>query len=671
MLIYIFVFSVAALVAVVLLATRKRQPLAFPQISVEAWNQLFESQREGAFRAALDQNGSESMVIGSILTTADPGSVRALLLSRPHSEGRSWIYRMLGRMMPAMDGILAMEGADWRKRHTIYVPLLTGANVKRYSLSIFQSSLEALADYCAHSKLVPANGTQQQQQRDRLCGYDLLSAVRHGAARFMLRFACGLDASRPDATALEADLDHYARTAFEVFPFAPSLLRKVTTYYKLWLLSYSIQARVTRIVEQKLYLNDTSNAAFEGETAGSPIAGNSSPPPTILSRMVEAGPSQFSLSAIASEVNHLHGAHKAVAFVTTCALTELSLPNPEAVKARRELIDEFERVCGRPMLVLALDGSGRIDVAATMAQAARAHAAFEGRGDSLCVPPSSLPGGWRPPCRSDLEQGRLPVLSRIWRETLRRHVVSMGVLRRTAKASGRDNEGALSSSSASRQRKGSDADETSVGSSGSSRAAVDPAIVGGVPLPPGTDVMILLHALHHNPALWGDDASAWRPDRWIAIDASRKGGSAAAKLQQQADTEALLPDPLKPLPFYPFLEGVRRCAGVHLAELEAAVMLYVWLMIADVRVTASTIADATSSGSEVVAAAEATANAYGSEPLARAGDTTRHRVAIEAVDCGYDNGSGASRHRYKLRKRPDMFSSLDGRLPFTIAKPQQ
>lgn len=35
----------------------------------------------------------------------------------------------------------------------------------------------------------------------------------------------------------------------------------------------------------------------------------------------------------------------------------------------------------------------------------------------------------------------------------------------------------------------------------------------GTTIPTGTDVQILLHALHTHPGYWGDDAADWNPDR--------------------------------------------------------------------------------------------------------------------------------------------------------------
>ncbi|RYE98063.1 MAG: cytochrome P450, partial [Methanobacteriota archaeon] len=75
----------------------------------------------------------------------------------------------------------------------------------------------------------------------------------------------------------------------------------------------------------------------------------------------------------------------------------------------------------------------------------------------------------------------------------------------------------------------------------------------GAQIPPGVDIQVLLHALHMHPQHWGADAAVWNPERWLP---------GAPNGAQQADV------------FFPFLDGLRRCAGMYLAELEFAVLLY-------------------------------------------------------------------------------------------------
>ncbi len=39
--------------------------------------------------------------------------------------------------------------------------------------------------------------------------------------------------------------------------------------------------------------------------------------------------------------------------------------------------------------------------------------------------------------------------------------------------------------------------------------------VTSVVVPEGTTVIISILAANHNKAVWGDDASEWRPERWL------------------------------------------------------------------------------------------------------------------------------------------------------------
>lgn len=668
----------------------------FTVISDAHWKDLFSTLREDAFAGTVLAERSRTVLLGSTTATSDPVAVRALLLSRPHSLGRSWVYRALAKFMPSSDGILFMEGEGWRKRHSAFTPLLTGGNVRRYSLAMFESSLGALSDYVFARQRSPNTGDGRHHQApalQRLPGHDLLTAVREGASRFLLRFAFGVDPNGSEGQALEADMDLYARTAFEVFPFA-SPLSQLRAYVTLVRASRRIGASVRTIIDRGLYCNDYSNAGYGAAASEGKL-------PTLLARMLSEpahaassgdkhdagstpgqGPAagrlapasktpEFSINEVVSEVNHLHGAHKAVAFVTTCALAELSLPNPAAQAARRALINELVAVCGRPPLQMLADACKIQSYDVLLQEAVGSPAAFGRLLGVGAPPPSALPPGWRPPDRSDLTEGRLPVLSRVWRETLRHHVVSMGVLRKTA-----------GGANGARHDENQDTGE-GVASRGNEEND-GCATIHGAKLPPGTDVVLLLHALHHDPQLWGPDAHQWLPDRWAAIDASRERSAKAAPAD--GDASKVLPDPLQPLPFYPFLEGVRRCAGMHLAELQAAVMLYVWLVIGDVRVEGVPTEIGSAPDSRCV-----DANAFGMGPLEAAGDPTRGRIALQrapallsalptaAETCQAVIGPRASApvrpstvaappsSYAKLVKRPDMFASLDGRLPFTVA----
>uniref|UniRef100_A0A7S1GCZ4 Cytochrome P450 n=1 Tax=Bicosoecida sp. CB-2014 TaxID=1486930 RepID=A0A7S1GCZ4_9STRA len=118
----------------------------------------------------------------------------------------------------------------------------------------------------------------------------------------------------------------------------------------------------------------------------------------------------------------------------------------------------------------------------------------------------------------------MPVCRAGMNEVLRTHVVSFGVVRRTG-------------------------------------AAIE--LEAGKSVPADTDVMLLLHALHHDPEFWGDDADEFNPSRWGVTDV--EGGAAPAARAPPKHA------------FAPFLDGSRQCAGKALAELEWTIAMHAML----------------------------------------------------------------------------------------------
>jgi len=151
-----------------------------------------------------------------------------------------------------------------------------------------------------------------------------------------------------------------------------------------------------------------------------------------------------------------------------------------------------------------------------------------------------------------------------------------------------------------------------------------------VTLPPGTDVQLLLHALHHHPDHWGPDAHVWNPDRWLV---ERPG--------------------LQPHVFAPFLDGVRRCAGMYLAELEFAVLVYILLGVFDTAVLGPWCSNAPCAV----------------ERRAVPGSTQVVRDGLPVLQVAASAGVPEAFYSlYRLRLADDMFTAIDGPLPFTITR---
>lgn len=88
------------------------------------------------------------------------------------------------------------------------------------------------------------------------------------------------------------------------------------------------------------------------------------------------------------------------------------------------------------------------------------------------------------------------------------------------------------------------------------RRAKRDVTLGGVSVPRDTELLIPIMAMHHDAALWGDDATRFDPARFA-------GGAAKAAAH--------------PLAFIPFGLGPRMCIGQNLALLEAKLTLAVVL----------------------------------------------------------------------------------------------
>ena len=79
------------------------------------------------------------------------------------------------------------------------------------------------------------------------------------------------------------------------------------------------------------------------------------------------------------------------------------------------------------------------------------------------------------------------------------------------------------------------------------RAKADNHLGGHLLIPRGTELLIPIIAVHHDPALWGQDANEFNPGRFS------DGLASAAK---------------HPMAFLPFGVGARRCIGRNLALLQ-------------------------------------------------------------------------------------------------------
>lgn len=92
-------------------------------------------------------------------------------------------------------------------------------------------------------------------------------------------------------------------------------------------------------------------------------------------------------------------------------------------------------------------------------------------------------------------------------------------------------------------------------------ASVEPLVVDGHVIPPGTMVGVNIYALHHNPEYFPDPYS-FRPERWLA---TAEGTQSA---EQVTTAKKLMHDA-----FGAFSIGSRGCAGRSMAYLEMSLVL--------------------------------------------------------------------------------------------------
>jgi len=367
-------------------------------------------------------------------------------------------------------------------------------------------------------------------------------------------------------------------------------------------------------------------------------------PESVLHRLVHS--KAFSESEIVSELNHIHGAHKAVAFLTTCALVELTVN----IEAREACITELSNLCGKPPY--SLSERELIELAYTSSSSS----------SSSSTNSSSSEPYIRPPTRSDIENGRLPRTMNIMKETLRKHVVSMGVMRKL----GFDEDAIIYVP---------DNQSSPLGSKSKALSS-------------GSELLLLLHALHHDESLWGEDAHVWEPDRWDSQSdywkrrrerEEHKTSSSIDPTRNNSENDgfpASAPDA-----YFPFLDGSRRCAGMHLAQLEFVGMLYSLLVVYNVRakLPVSDLASASVRAEELLSSEKEKAltnqdlvneaiGIGGGVAIGKGRVIERPRkgscIALIADKFAYKT----NKVRVHLVKRPDYFTALDGNVEYELGR---
>eukprot|EP00943_MAST-04B_sp_MAST-4B-sp1_P002543 g2543.t1 len=317
---------------------------------------------------------------------------------------------------------------------------------------------------------------------------DLLKSIRNLATTIVLAAGYGVDPLSEEGQKLRFAINSYdEKSRFRWAGKNPFKLLFALGW--VWWDAQRIKKAVAFIVSNReTKFTNNKNKLTENmpndEDAGKPW--HSKKTLNWIDRMIEF---KFSITDIFNEVNHLHAAHKAIAIIMTFALYELGLDKNKKWqdKIREELKSNFGNKSAYP------------------------------NKESI---------------------KNLPVTMAVWKETLRMHPISLGVLRETGKDI-----------------------ETTVGDDEDCRKTII--------LPKGTPIQILLQALHFHPKYW-NKPEEFNPGRWIdANDTSQRSTASDLKFKHV---------------FVPFLDGQRQCQGRFLAELEFIIVLNAVLLHYEVRV---------------------------------------------------------------------------------------
>ena len=617
--------------------SRARRP-ALPALAGPpngSFRSLFRAVREDAFLLLLRSSAPARVLrLDTVPAVASPALARVLLSSREHSVGRALVYRLIANVMPASDGILFSAGDAWKLRHKHFTSLFTVGVVGQYAGAAWDGALAVLRVLSERPPQGSAGACGKTLGDDDATRRDLLTLMRWAAMRTLFSWAVGVDLDGgggrgsgdaaiegilPIAHDTARALEEYSRVCFEEMPSHErtcGVRGRCWGGFRMWLTAYASLWRLTRRIQRGAVALASVDARAHRGPAHLPL----------FARLSAAG--LASPRTLASELNHVHGAHKAAAFLATAAFVEICSA-PRALRAK--LVAELRSL-----------GVGVPVGSSSEGDAAQAGAAV------------------KIPTQADFDAGKLPAVLSVWRETLRRHVVSMGVMRRLS-------------------------DDGAVAVGGEGLEGVE----AGTPLlSANDDVLILLHALHHDEREWGPDAHNFEPERWDATSgywARRRAWSAMQPVGTDVDVPVMggvgvwVPA-AHASAFMPFLDGVRKCAGQHLALVEFAALISALLLAPrPVDVPPPRIPTDGEGACDAAPVGGGTALLSDARVVARHGAlavireralpfSTLTRVDEGLIQAGGDAHEEGWRHRVHIVKSADMFTTFDGHIPWSFVE---
>ena len=460
--------------------------------------------REKALTSMVEKNGKTFLMyckgdvknaLGAspVIATADPKLVKEIFLKKTHTLRRPR-RMLLAQHLPGLDGVLFQDGPKWERHSRTLKPVFHAKNFSQFTNEIRREAAK-------HVELWSSINEKSPLSVHHMGGGQIstLSSLRELGTSVALHVGYGIDPSCEEGAALRVALDGYdEKKRFRAAGTNICLL--IHALFLVWMDAKRIRNVVAKIVkriqmeekEEKVEEKEKKEEEGQGkrredeqqqqqqEVTATPPAAPPAPPaapaaPVVkplswIKQMVHA---KFSVQELSNEVGHLHHAHKAIAYMTSFALYELG-KHPEWQKNIR---NEFSTVL--------LNG--------------------------------------RPPEKTDLIH--LKICTSVWKETLRMHPISLGVIREvgadiTTKLNGGEEE---------------------------------------VTIPKGTMISVLLYALHMDKDSW-TSPELYNPQRWM--DSGNQ--SAQSTFSDRGIREA----------FVPFLDGKRQCEGRFLAELEFIIFMW-------------------------------------------------------------------------------------------------
>lgn len=415
--------------------------------------------------------GDVKNALGSspVIATADPTLVKEIFLKKTHTLRRPR-RMLLAQHLPGLDGVLFQDGPKWERHSRTLKPVFHAKNFSKFTA-------EMREEITKHIAIWSTINTSSPVSEHHLGGGHIatLTSLRQLSTTIALHVGYGIHPESEEGVALRQALDGYdEKKRFRAAGKNICLL--IRALFLVWTDAKRIRNVVSKIVsriqgeEEKAATSTNSTSTTEEEKQkGTPLSW--------IRQMVRA---KFSVIELSNEVGHLHHAHKAIAYMTSFALYELGKHS----EWQDKISQEFDTV---------------------------------------------LTNG-RPPEKSDLSS--LKVCTSVWKETLRMHPISLGVIREVG-------------------------------------ANVETTLANGevVTIPKGTMVSVLLYALHMDKDAW-TSPETFNPQRWIDSDNS----SAQSTFSDRGIRES----------FVPFLDGKRQCEGRFLAELEFVV--FMWCLLKEHRV---------------------------------------------------------------------------------------